>query len=86
MQNEIGGKVAPAPQKVEWNLSVNRLLNNDLALAPSAITSVFHSEMQKVSRLRVDDARRSMGASAPVDGDVGFGAGESSIKFRETRN
>lgn len=72
MQNEIVRKLALAAQKVPWNLSVNRLPNNDLALAVSATHSVFHREMRKVSRLRVDDARRSMGASAPSRRRRGF--------------
>src|SRR5579864_1340206 len=65
MQNEMDGEVAFAAQKVQSNLSVNRLLNNDLAPVLSAANSVFHREMRVVSRLRVDGARRSMGASAP---------------------
>src|SRR5437899_10668089 len=72
MQNEIVRKVALATQKVPWNLSVNRLPNNDLALAVSANHSVFQRAMRKVSRLRVDDARRSMGASAPSRRRRGF--------------
>jgi len=72
MQNETDRKVALAPQKARWNLRVNRLLNNDLVLAWSTTVAVFHREMPVVSRLRVDDARRSMGASAPSRRRRGF--------------
>ena len=72
MQNEMGRKVACGAQKTQWNLRVNRLLNNDLALTPSAILQVFHREMRMVFRLRVDDARQSMGASAPSRRRRGF--------------
>jgi len=80
MQNELSGTVAPAVQKVDRKLRVNQLPNNDLALVAFARPQVFHREMRRVSRLRVDDARRSVGASAPSKRRRGFGAG---VRFQE---
>lgn len=86
MQNKVALYGDLAARKVQWNLHVNRLLNNDLALAQCAITSVFHREMPRVSRLRVDDARRSMGASAPSRRRRGFwGWGQFHVQVCETR-
>jgi len=87
MQNELSRRMAPAAQKVERKLGVNQLLNNDLVLVAFARPPVFHREMLRVSRLRVDDARWSMGASAPSRRRRGFwGWGKFHDQVSETRN
>jgi hypothetical protein len=86
MQNEIGRMVALAAQKGPWNLRVDRLLNNDLALAAALSLRFFTAKCGTFPGCELTMLGGQWEHPPPVDGDVGFGAGESSIiRFRVTR-